>query len=75
VGYIAQDAQAALAPDLQNLVNSAATKAETDSEGREVKPADPGLLQIDYSRMGPILLECCRTMLARIKALEAAAAS
>ena len=44
VGYIAQDVQAALPSGWQNVVRSMATEAETDSEGREVRPADLGLL-------------------------------
>ena len=75
VGYVAQDVQAALPSDWQNVVRSTATEEVTDSSGQVVAPADPGLLQIDYSRMGPILWECCRTMLARIEALEAASIS
>ena len=76
VGYLAQQVLENLPPDWQNVVRSTASEAETDSEGRVVRPADPGLLQIDYSRLGsPILWECCRTMLARIEALEAASIS
>ena len=71
VGYIAQDVQAALPSDWQNVVRSTATEEVTDSNGQVVTPADPGLLQIDYSRMGPILWQCCRSLLARIEALEA----
>ena len=71
VGYIAQDVQAALPSDWQNVVRSTATGEVTDSDGKVVTPADPGLLQIDYSRMGPILWQCCRSLLARIEALEA----
>ena len=72
VGYIAQDVQAALPSDWQNVVRSTATEEVTDSNGQVVTPADPGLLQIDYSRMCPILWECCRSMLARIEAPAAA---
>ena len=76
MGYIAQEVQAALPSDWQNVVRSTATEEVTDSNGQVITPADPGLLQIDYSRLGsPILWECCRSMLARIEALEAAAAS
>ena len=71
VGFIAQHVAAALPLDWQNVVRSTSVEAETDSEG-QVRPAEPGLLQIDYSRMGsPILWECCRNMLARIESLEA----
>ena len=72
VGFIAQHVQSALPLEWQNVVRSTSVEAETDSEGRVVKPAGPGLLQIDHSRMGsPILWECCRNMLARIESLEA----
>ena len=75
VGYIAQDVQAALPTSWHNIVHSTATEQVTDSDGQVVTPADPGLLQIDYSRLGsPILWECCRSMLERIEALVAAAA-
>jgi len=76
VGYIAQHVLQALPSDWQNVVRSTSTEEVTDSDGQVVTPADPGLLQIDYSRLGsPILWECCRSMLARIEALEAAAAT
>ena len=77
-GFIAQHVQTALAGlplDCDNLVQSTASDEVRNSDGEVVAPADPGILQIDYSRLGsPILWTVCKNLLARIEALEAAAA-
>jgi hypothetical protein len=74
-GFLAQQVQAALPAEWQNIVNSTATPEILSSEGEVTHPADPDLLQLDYSRLGsPILWSCCRTLLERIETLEAAVA-
>ena len=75
IGFIAQDVAAVLPPEWSNIVGKTeAVAAHTDDDGNEA-PAQPSKLTLDYSRLVCCLWEANRNMLARIEALEAAAAS
>ena len=53
-------------------LDTTSTEEITDSNGNVVIPSDPGILQLDYTRLGsPILWSVCGNVLARIEALEA----
>jgi hypothetical protein len=65
LGFIAQEVQAAPSPDSAKLVGStmyAATEGEEETEN----------LTVDYARMSAVLWQCCRSLLARVEALESA---
>jgi hypothetical protein len=65
LGFIAQEVQAAVPPEFAKLVGStmyAATESEEETE----------ILTVDYARMSAVLWQCCRSLLARVEALEAA---
>ena len=64
IGYLAQDAEAALGPSLAgtNVVGEMA---------REVQGGTETLKTLSYERMSVILWQCCRSLLARVEALEA----
>ena len=65
IGFLAQDAEAALGPSLANT-NS------VDSIEREVSPGvTQTLMTLSYDRMAVILWQCTRSLLARVEALEA----
>ena len=65
IGFLAQDAEAALGPSLAgtNIV---------DSIEREVSPGiTESLKTLSYERMAVVLWQCTRSLLARVEALEA----
>jgi hypothetical protein len=65
LGFIAQEVQAAAPPKFAKLVGStmhAATEADKETE----------ILTVDYARMSAVLWTCCRSLLERVEALEAA---
>ncbi len=65
VGFIAQDAEAALGPSLANT-------NITDEILREISPGTTETLKtLAYDRMAVILWQCTRSLLARVEALEA----
>ena len=65
IGFIAQDAEAALGPSLANT-------DITDEILREVSPGTTETLKtLAYDRMAVILWQCTRSLLARVEALEA----
>ena len=71
IGFIAQEAQALLPQNWQHIVRSTATEEVIDSDGNIVEPAEKGILQIDYTRLGsPNLWSVCRDLLKRIEDLE-----
>ena len=67
IGFIAQDAEAALGPSLANT-------NVTDQIEREISPVTTETLKtLAYDRMAVILWQCTRSLLARVEALEARA--
>ena len=65
-GFIAQEVEAAAAASLgSNLVGEAT---------REIDGAPDTIKTLSYERMSVVLWQCCRSLLARVEALEAAAA-
>ena len=65
IGFIAQDAEAALGPSLANT-------NVIDEILREISPGTTETLKtLAYDRMAVILWQACRSMLARIETLEA----
>ena len=65
IGFLAQDAEAAIGPSLANT-------NVVDSIEREIAPgATQTLKTLAYDRMGVILWECTRSLLARVEVLEA----
>ena len=75
LGFIAQDFAAALPSEWANRVgHTEAQVAYTDQAG-SLHPAKQSTLTLDYSRLVCVLWEANRGMLARLEALEAAAAS
>ena len=75
IGFLAQDVAASIPSEWSNLVGKTeAMAAHTDDDGNDV-PAKPSTMTMDYARLNAILWASCRSMLARIEALEAAAAS
>ena len=75
LGFVAQDFSAVLPPEWSNIVGATqAIAAHTDDQGNEV-PATPSTLTLDYARLCCCLWSANRSMLARIEALEAAAAT
>ena len=67
IGFLAQDAEAALGPSLANT-------NVVDSIEREVSPGVTQTLKtLSYDRMAVILWQCTRSLLARVEALEARA--
>ena len=65
IGWIAQDAEAALGPSLTNT-------NVVDEILREVSPGTTETLKtLAYDRMAVILWQCTRSLLARVEALEA----
>jgi len=70
LGFIAQDF-AALPSEWGNIVGKTGDIGEhLDEEGNTV-PAEPGTLTLDYARLSCVLWGCCRSLVARVKALEA----
>ena len=67
VGFLAQDAEAALGPNLANtkIVGSIEREVQTAGGGTET------LKTLSYERMSVILWQCTRSLLARVEALEA----
>ena len=65
IGFLAQDAEAALGPSLAgtNIVDS--IERQTAGGGTE------DLKTLSYERMSVILWQCTRSLLARVEALEA----
>ncbi len=67
IGFIAQDAEAALGPSLANT-------NVTHQIEREISPGTTETLKtLAYDRMAVILWQCTRSLLARVEALEARA--
>ena len=65
IGFIAQNVEASLGPSIANT-------NVVDSIEREIAPgATQTLKTLAYDRMGVILWECTRSLLARIEMLEA----
>ena len=74
IGFLAQDLQAALPPEWANIIGATeAVDGHLDQQGNEV-PAKPSTLTLDYARLVTLIWQANRSMLARIEALEAAAA-
>ena len=72
LGFIAQEVEAALPSSWGNIVGATEAVAEhVDQEGNEVL-SKPSTLTVDYARLNAVLWTCCKNMLARIEALEAA---
>ena len=75
IGFLAQDFAGVLPPSWANIVGATeAVGAHLDQQGNEV-PAKPSTLTLDYARVVCLVWQANRSMLARIEALEAAAAS
>ena len=75
LGFLAQDFATALPKDWANIVGSTGGVDEhLDDEGNAV-PAKASTMTLDYSRLVCCLWAANRNMLARIEALEAAAAN
>jgi hypothetical protein len=66
LGFIAQEVQAAVPPEFAKLVGSTMYAPTEDGEETEI-------LTVDYARMSCVLWTCCRSLLQRVEALEAAA--
>ncbi len=65
IGWIAQDAEAALGPSLTNT-------NVVDEILREISPGTTDTIKtLAYDRMAVILWQCTRSLLARVEALEA----
>ena len=74
LGFIAQEVEAAIPSSWGNIVGATEAVAEhVDQEGNTV-PAKPSTLTLDYARLVCCLWQCTRSLLARVEALEAAAA-
>ena len=66
IGFLAQDAEAALGPSLAgtNIVDSIEREVQKGGGTETLKT-------MSYERMSVILWQCCRSLLARVEALEA----
>ena len=70
LGFIAQDF-AVLPPEWGNIVGkTGGTEEHLDEEGNPV-PTEPSTLTLDYARLSCVLWGCCRSLVARVEALEA----
>ena len=65
IGFLAQDAEAALGPNLANANIVGSIEREVQKGGTET------LKTMSYERMSVILWHCTRSLLARVEALEA----
>ena len=61
IGFVAQDAEAALAPTSLAGTNIVGSIANGDTD----------MKTMSYERMSVVLWQCCRSLLARVEALEA----
>ena len=65
LGFIAQELQAACPTASGNLLGRARYSSNRDgTDEREI-------LTLDYGRLSAVLWQCCRSLLARVEALEA----
>ena len=64
IGFIAQEAESALGPNLANT-------NIVDSIEREVPGGTEALKTMSYERMSVILWQCTRSLLAQVETLEA----
>ena len=67
LGFIAQEVEAAIPSSWGNLVGATSMAAERGGTEQEIKT-------LDYARLNAVLWQCCRSLLARVEALEAAVA-
>ena len=74
LGFLAQDLQASLPPEWANIVGATEAADEHQDQDGNTVPAKPSRLTLDYARLVCCLWQANRSMLARIEALEAAAA-
>ena len=67
LGFIAQEVEAACPSAWGNMVGTVQVAASREESGQTIKT-------LDYARLNAVLWQCCRSLLSRVEALEAAAA-
>ena len=71
LGFIAQDLEASFPPEWANIVGKTGGVDEHIDEEGNMVPARPSTLTLDYARLNCVLWECCRSLHARLEAIEA----
>ena len=64
IGFIAQEVRDAAPPAFGGLIESCSHSNSQGGDGREI-------LTLDYARLSAVLWQSCRSLLARVEALEA----